>query len=27
VLSKGAVAESGSLQNVSRDELQRHIAI
>jgi branched-chain amino acid transport system ATP-binding protein len=27
VLSKGAVAESGSLLNVSRDELQRHIAI
>jgi ABC-type branched-subunit amino acid transport system ATPase component len=27
VLSKGAVAESGSLINVSRDELQRHIAI
>jgi ABC-type branched-subunit amino acid transport system ATPase component len=27
VLSKGAVAESGSLHNVSRDELQRHIAI
>ncbi|HWK94800.1 MAG TPA: ABC transporter ATP-binding protein [Pseudolabrys sp.] len=27
VLSKGAVAESGSLQNVTRDELERHIAI
>jgi branched-chain amino acid transport system ATP-binding protein len=27
VLSKGSVAESGSLQNVSRDELQGHIAI
>lgn len=27
VLSKGAVAEQGSLLNVSRDELQRHIAI
>jgi branched-chain amino acid transport system ATP-binding protein len=27
VLSKGSVAESGSLQNVSRDELQTHIAI
>lgn len=27
VLSKGTVAESGSLHNVSRDELQRHIAI
>lgn len=27
VLSKGAVVESGSLRNVSRDELQRHIAI
>ena len=27
VLSKGAVAESGSLQDVSRDELKRHIAI
>ena len=27
VLSKGAVAESGSLQNVTRDELGRHIAI
>jgi branched-chain amino acid transport system ATP-binding protein len=27
VLSKGTVAESGSLLNVSRDELQRHIAI
>jgi branched-chain amino acid transport system ATP-binding protein len=27
VLSKGAVAESGSLHNVGPDELQRHIAI
>ncbi len=27
VLSKGTVAESGSLHNVSRDDLQRHIAI
>lgn len=27
VLSKGTVAESGLLNNVSRDELQRHIAI
>jgi branched-chain amino acid transport system ATP-binding protein len=27
VLSKGSVAESGSLHNVSRDELQGHIAI
>jgi branched-chain amino acid transport system ATP-binding protein len=27
VLSKGAVAESGSLENVSRDELTRHISI
>jgi len=27
VLSKGAVAESGSLQNVTRDQLERHIAI
>jgi len=27
VLSKGTVAESGSLHNVSRDELQRHVAI
>jgi branched-chain amino acid transport system ATP-binding protein len=27
VLSKGRVAESGSLHTVSRDELQRHIAI
>ena len=27
VLSKGAVAESGSLRDVGRDELQRHIAI
>ena len=27
VLSKGSVAESGSLRNVSRDELQGHIAI
>lgn len=27
VLSKGSVAESGSLENVSRDELQSHIAI
>lgn len=27
VLSKGTVAESGTLQNVSRDELQRHVAI
>lgn len=27
VLSKGAVAESGSLQDVSRDELKRHVAI
>jgi ABC-type branched-subunit amino acid transport system ATPase component len=27
VLSKGAVAESGSLQDVSKDELKRHIAI
>ncbi len=27
VLSKGAVAESGSLQNVTRDELGRHITI
>ena len=27
VLSKGAVAESGSLRNVTRDQLERHIAI
>jgi branched-chain amino acid transport system ATP-binding protein len=27
VLSKGAVAEEGSLQNVTKEELQRHIAI
>lgn len=27
VLSKGAVAESGSLRNVHREELQRHIAV
>jgi branched-chain amino acid transport system ATP-binding protein len=27
VLSKGMVAESGSLENVSRDELTRHISI
>jgi ABC-type branched-subunit amino acid transport system ATPase component len=27
VLSKGAVAESGSLQDISRDELKRHVAI
>ena len=27
VLSKGAVAASGSLQDVSRDELKRHVAI
>lgn len=27
VLSKGAVAESGSLRNVDREELQRHITI
>ena len=27
VLSKGAVAECGSLRNVDREELQRHIAI
>jgi branched-chain amino acid transport system ATP-binding protein len=27
VLSKGAVAESGSLEHVSRDDLQAHIAI
>ena len=27
VLSKGAIAESGSLHNVGPDELQRHIAI
>jgi ABC-type branched-subunit amino acid transport system ATPase component len=27
VLSKGAVAESGSLRDVGREELQRHIAI
>jgi len=27
VLSKGAVAESGALHNLGRDELQRHIAI
>jgi ABC-type branched-subunit amino acid transport system ATPase component len=27
VLSKGAVAESGSLEHVSRDELTRHISI
>ena len=27
VLSKGAVAEEGHLQNVTKEELQRHIAI
>ena len=27
VLSKGAVAEAGSLQNVTREQLERHIAI
>jgi len=27
VLSKGAVAEEGNLQNVTKEELQRHIAI
>ena len=27
VLSKGAVADEGHLQNVTKEELQRHIAI